>query len=46
VLLAGRFPQRHGDPWDRVLAAQSIIEGLPVLSSDRQLAALGANVLW
>lgn len=46
ALLAGRFAQRHGDPWDRILAAQSIIEDMPLLSADRQLADLGATVIW
>jgi PIN domain nuclease of toxin-antitoxin system len=44
--LAARFPPVHKDPWDRVLAAQAIIESMSVVSRDPRIAALGATVLW
>jgi PIN domain nuclease of toxin-antitoxin system len=43
---AGSFPQAHKDPFDRMLAAQSLIESLPILSTDDQLQAFGATVVW
>jgi len=44
--MAGQLPFHHRDPWDRILAAQSLIEGLPLVSIDRQIASFGAEVLW
>jgi PIN domain nuclease of toxin-antitoxin system len=36
----------HGDPFDRLLAAQALVEKLPVVSADAQLDAYGINRLW
>jgi PIN domain nuclease of toxin-antitoxin system len=44
--LAGRLAAPHRDPFDRILAAQSIIEDCPVVTVDPASAALGAKVLW
>lgn len=44
--LAARLPSPHRDPWDRVLAAQAICEGMSVVTRDPRIAALGATVLW
>jgi PIN domain nuclease of toxin-antitoxin system len=44
--LAARLVGEHKDPFDRMLAAQSIIEGMPVMTMDRQIAELGARVVW
>ncbi|MCF6199441.1 MAG: type II toxin-antitoxin system VapC family toxin [Hyphomicrobiaceae bacterium] len=33
-LLAGGFTAKHRDPFDRMLAAQSQIEGFPLVTSD------------
>lgn len=44
--LAARLPSSHKDPWDRVLAAQAICEGMAVVTRDPRIAALGATVLW
>jgi PIN domain nuclease of toxin-antitoxin system len=43
---AGNFPYEHRDPWDRLLAAQSQIEGLTLVSNDAKLSVLGAETLW
>lgn len=32
--LAGRFDADHGDPFDRMLAAQAVLEGVAILSKD------------
>ena len=45
-LLAGGFPAGHGDPFDRMLAAQAIVEGAHLVTTDRAMAAFGAEVLW
>lgn len=36
----------HRDPWDRLLAAQAIVENMAILSSDEKLSALGAKRVW
>jgi PIN domain nuclease of toxin-antitoxin system len=43
---AGAFPQRHRDPFDRMLAAQSEIEQLPLVTSDRAFRLFGVRVVW
>jgi PIN domain nuclease of toxin-antitoxin system len=43
---AGGWPQSHGDPFDRMLAAQSDIEGLPIATNDPQIAAFGIATIW
>ncbi len=44
--LAGRLVSVHKDPFDRMLAAQAIIENVPLITNDTALAALGATTLW
>ena len=46
ALLAGRLPHPHRDPFDRMIAAQSLRHGLTVVTRDEMLAALGASVAW
>jgi len=36
----------HPDPFDRMIAAQSILEEWPVVTNDAFLAELGADVIW
>lgn len=43
---AGRLPLIHGDPWDRVLAAQAIAEDMTIVSNDKKLSELGAKRIW
>jgi PIN domain nuclease of toxin-antitoxin system len=43
---AGRLPLIHRDPFDRILAAQSIEERMPIVTDDQKLAALGAQCVW
>jgi PIN domain nuclease of toxin-antitoxin system len=40
-----RVPHLHGDPFDRLLVAQARVEGLTLVSADRQLVAYGIPVL-
>jgi PIN domain nuclease of toxin-antitoxin system len=44
--LAGRLSGAHKDPFDRMLAAQSLIEGMPLVTSDSAFAAFGVAVVW
>ena len=45
-LRAGAYRQAHRDPFDRMLAAQAELEGLVLLSADRQLTVFPCRVLW
>lgn len=44
--LAGSLPGEHRDPFDRVIAAQAIVDGIPVVTNDREIANLGAPTFW
>jgi PIN domain nuclease of toxin-antitoxin system len=46
ALAAGLFAVPHGDPFDRLLAAQAITEGLPLLSSDAMMAQFPGLILY
>jgi PIN domain nuclease of toxin-antitoxin system len=43
---AARLPLLHGDPWDRIIAGQAIVEDMIVLTRDPRIAVLGAKTLW
>jgi PIN domain nuclease of toxin-antitoxin system len=43
---AGGWPQTHGDPFDRMLAAQSEIERLPLATNDKALVPFGIQTIW
>lgn len=45
ALRAGALPSLHRDPFDRMIVAQALVEGVPVLSSDRQLDGYGIRRL-
>ena len=45
ALRAGGLPALHHDPFDRMLVAQALVEGVPVLSSDRRLDGYGIRRL-
>jgi len=44
--VAGFFPSRHRDPFDRMLAAQAQIEGVPLVSADPIFSEFGVPVIW
>ncbi len=43
---AARLPQHHGDPFDRMLVAQSEIEDLTLVTNDRVMAAYDRPIVW
>jgi PIN domain nuclease of toxin-antitoxin system len=43
---AGSWPQKHGDPFDRMLAAQSEIEKLPLATNDPHIRVFGIETVW
>lgn len=47
AVLAGQLDTEHRDPFDRLLAAQAIVEDLRMLTCDRALGAMSdLQVLW
>lgn len=46
ALMAGSFAIRHRDPFDRVLAAQAIIEGAPLATRDSAFASFPVRTIW
>ena len=46
ALLSTRLPGKHRDPFDRMLAAQALTLGLPILSKDRELDSFGVERIW
>ena len=45
-LIAGQLPLLHKDPWDRMLAAQALVEDVAIISDDKAFDRLGAERLW
>jgi PIN domain nuclease of toxin-antitoxin system len=43
---AGRLPGSHRDPFDRMLAAQSLAEDLPIVSSDQVFDTYRVPRIW
>jgi len=44
--LAGRLAIAHKDPFDRLLIAQSLVENLPLVSSERVFDEAGVRRIW
>ena len=45
VLFTSRLPAIHKDPFDRLLVAQSLVEGLTLLTSDALVARYSASIV-
>jgi PIN domain nuclease of toxin-antitoxin system len=45
ALAAGRLPRHHNDPFDRMLVAQAMYNGLTLVTADRRMAAYGVPLL-
>jgi PIN domain nuclease of toxin-antitoxin system len=43
--LAG-LPRHHRDPFDRMLIAQALVEGLTIVTGDRRFEPYGVAVVW
>ncbi len=41
-----RLPRLHKDPFDRMIAAQALAEGIPVVGRDRVLDEYGVDRRW
>jgi len=46
AVVAGRLPRLHGDPFDRLIAAQALVENLTLVTRDPAIRAYGAPVIW
>ena len=44
--LGGLPRQRHRDPFDRMMIAQALAEGIPIATSDGIFAAYGVQIVW
>jgi PIN domain nuclease of toxin-antitoxin system len=40
------LPAHHRDPFDRLLIAQALAEGIPIVTADRAFAGYGVTVVW
>jgi len=45
TLAVAALPHHHRDPFDRILIAQAMAEGMPILTADRALAAYEVDVI-
>jgi PIN domain nuclease of toxin-antitoxin system len=46
TLAVAELPAVHRDPFDRLLIAQAVLEGLAVLSGDAQIGRYPVTVIW
>ena len=46
TISAGMLPGPHRDPWDRIIMAQALSDGLTVVTVDPLFADHGVPVLW
>ena len=46
AVMAGALPGPHRDPFDRILAAQALIEGLALVTDDKAFTSFGTEVFW
>ena len=40
------LPRHHRDPFDRMLVAQAVAEGMTLVGRDRRMRAYAADILW
>ncbi len=46
TLRVAALPRIHADPFDRLLVAQSLVEGLAIATNDRIMGTYGIQVVW
>ncbi|HBY63300.1 MAG TPA: hypothetical protein DEH78_26050 [Solibacterales bacterium] len=46
IVSLARLPEHHEDPFDRILVAQALAEGLTLASRDVGLARYGLPLVW
>ena len=46
IFLSGELPRVHSDPFDRLIAAESLYRSIPVVTPDEPFSALGVQRIW
>jgi PIN domain nuclease of toxin-antitoxin system len=46
ALRVAALPQHHKDLFDRMIVAQALIEGMPILTADQQITLYDVRVIW
>jgi len=46
VLHLAQLPLHHRDPFDRILVVQAQLDGLRLVTADRQLAGYSVDLVW
>jgi PIN domain nuclease of toxin-antitoxin system len=46
ALAVTRLPAHHSDPFDRMLVAQSRVEGVALITSDPRIQRYGVEIIW
>ena len=46
ALHTGALPGHHRDPFDRILVSQALLEKMPLVSADPQIARYPIDVVW
>jgi PIN domain nuclease of toxin-antitoxin system len=46
LLRSGELPRVHNDPFDRLIAAQALLEDFSVISPDPPFRAFGVRCIW
>jgi PIN domain nuclease of toxin-antitoxin system len=46
ALAVEHLPLHHKDPFDRLIIAQAIVEGIPLVTDDAEIRKYAVNVMW
>jgi PIN domain nuclease of toxin-antitoxin system len=46
VAKVAELPHHHGDPFDRLIIAQALLQGSAVVTNDPRFPAYGVTVIW
>jgi PIN domain nuclease of toxin-antitoxin system len=46
ALATSRLPEIHGDPFDRLLVAQAVVEDFALVTADEQIAKYPVKIRW
>jgi PIN domain nuclease of toxin-antitoxin system len=46
VYRVASLPRHHGDPFDRMLVAQALVEDVAVVTGDAWIGSYGVQVIW
>lgn len=46
MLQLSRLPRHHADPFDRMLVAQALHEGIPIVTRDEQIPRYPVQTIW